>query len=103
MKDFNELLINKMYQEQSKFVDWLKNQSIDEVLNHSYEYLIRQDILLAMEDIELAENLVVALLKSTSPLSQIYNLYSKVETDHMEYIRDTIINCANNLNDKFLE
>ena len=46
--NLNTALFEKMTAEQDKFRDWLKSQSPEEVLNHAYEYTIREDIVMAM-------------------------------------------------------
>lgn len=79
-KDATELLFEKMSAEQDKFRDWLKTQPADEILNHSYEYIVREDIVIAMEDINLSEEMAKVLLNSSSPLGDVYDLYLKQET-----------------------
>ena len=44
IKDLNTALYEKMATEQEKYRDWLKSQPPEEVLNHAYEYTIREDI-----------------------------------------------------------
>ena len=51
--DLNTALYEKMAAEQDKFRDWLKSQPPEEVLNHAYEYTVREDIVMAMEELEL--------------------------------------------------
>ena len=46
----NTALYEKMAAEQDTFRDWLKSQSPEEVLNHAYEYTVREDIVMAMEN-----------------------------------------------------
>ena len=46
--DLNTALYEKMAAEQDKFREWLKIQPPEEVLNHAYEYTIREDIVMAM-------------------------------------------------------
>ena len=65
--DKNTALYEKMATEQDKFRDWLKSQSPAEVLNHAYEYTVREDIVMAMEELELPEAQAAALLASPSP------------------------------------
>ena len=96
-KSTTELLFEKMSVEQDKFRDWLKTQPADEILNHNYEYIVREDIVMAMEDINLSEEMAKMLLNSSSPLSDVYDLYLKQETGYMDDIRDTITNLANKL------
>ena len=53
--DLNTALYEKMAAEQDKYRDWLKSQPPEEVLNHAYEYTIREDIVMAMEQMELTD------------------------------------------------
>ena len=69
--DKNTALYEKMATEQDKFRDWLKSQSPAEVLNHAYEYTVREDIVMAMEELELPEAQAAALLASPSPLADV--------------------------------
>ena len=70
--DLNTALFEKMTAEQDKFRDWLKSQPPEEVLNHAYEYTIREDIVMAMEELELTDTQAQALLESPSPLADVY-------------------------------
>ena len=42
--DWNTALYEKMSDEQDKFRDWLKSQPPEEILHHTYEYTVREDI-----------------------------------------------------------
>ena len=53
--DLNTALYEKMAAEQDKYRDWLKSQPPAEVLNHAYEYTVREDIVMAMEQLELTD------------------------------------------------
>lgn len=88
--DLNAALYEKMVTEQDKYRDWLKSQSPAEVLDHAYEYSVREDIVIAMEDMELTNAQVQALLNSPSPLADVYHYFTKTESSHMEEIRDSI-------------
>ena len=44
--DLNTALYEKMAAEQDKYRDWLKSQPPAEVLNHAYEYTVREDIVI---------------------------------------------------------
>ena len=46
--DLNTALYEKMAAEQDNYRDWLKSQPPEEVLNHAYEYTIREDIVMAI-------------------------------------------------------
>ena len=95
----NTALYQKMFAEQEKFRDWLKNQSQEEILNHAYEYTIREDILLSLEYHDLSDAQADALMKSPSPLADVFRDFEKRETDHME----TIWDCLESRADTILE
>ena len=88
--DLNTALYEKMAAEQDKYRDWLKSQPPEEILNHTYEYTIREDIVMAMEELELTDAQAQALLESPSPLADVYRYFEKLETGYMDVIRDSI-------------
>lgn len=48
-QELNTALYEKLFAEQEKFKGWLLTQPPSEILNHAYEYVMREDIVLAME------------------------------------------------------
>lgn len=88
--DLNTALYEKMAAEQDKFRDWLKSQPPEEILHHTYEYTVREDIVMAMEELELTDAQAKALLESPSPLADVYRYFEKLETGYMGVIRDSI-------------
>ena len=62
--DLNMALYEKMAAEQDKYRDWLKSQPPEEILHHTYEYTVREDIVMAMEEQELTDAQAQALLES---------------------------------------
>ena len=93
----NQHLYEKMSADQDKYRDWLTSQPPEEILNHAYEYSVREDILMAVEDMSLPADKVQALLSSNAPLDEIYNDFSQIEGDHMDIIRGCIETRANDL------
>lgn len=86
-----------MLQEQNAFEDWLKNQSAEEILKHTYEYTVRNDIIMAMENLKLTDAQVQALLDSPTPLADVYRYFEKLETSYMDTIRESIENRADDV------
>ena len=78
--DLNTALYEKMAAEQDKYRDWLKSQPPVFVLNHAYEYIIREDIVMAMEQLELTDAQAQALLDSPTPLADVSRHFEKLET-----------------------
>ena len=88
--DYNARLYEKMKAEQDKYRDWLASQEASEILNHTYEYTMREDIVMCMEELELEPEKARALLRSPCPLSDVYKEFRDRETEHMDTIRDSI-------------
>ena len=86
----NQQLFEKMSAEQDKYRDWLSAQPSEKILNHAYEYSVREDILMAMEYMDLPADQAKALLSSPAPLDEIYNDFEQIEGDHMDIIRECI-------------
>jgi len=95
----NEKLLTALYEkmsaEQAQYRQWLLGQPPGEILDHAYEYTVREDIVMEMEELELADAQAKALLKSRTPLADVYDAWGKVETHHMDDIREVIENYAN--------
>ncbi len=89
-QDLTTALYEAMAKEQATFRDWLLKQPPEEILNHTYEYTVREDILMAMEELELPREQAEALLSSPSPLADVYRHFSNLETGYMDLIRDSI-------------
>ena len=66
------------------------SRGLGDVYKRQYEYTVREDIVLALEEYDLSDKQCKALLKSPSPLADVFKDFEKRETDHMDNIRDTI-------------
>ena len=89
-EELNTAIYEKMAAEQNAYRDRLLTLPPDEILQHAYEYAVRQDILFAMEDLELQPEQCRALLKSSSPVAGILKDFEKLEPVYMDTIRDCI-------------
>ena len=90
-------LLEKMTAEQDEYRAWLVTQPPEEILNHTSEYTIRQDILMALEGRDLTAPQAEALLASYTSLADIYKDWCNQETGYMDNIRDTIESRADEL------
>lgn len=88
--ELNTALYEKMFAEQQAYRVWLLSQPTEEILNHTYEYTVREDILMALEYHDLPDAQAKALLKSPSPLSDIFKDWEKKETGYMDDIWATV-------------
>ena len=94
-EELNTALYQKMYAEQEDYRAWLKAQPLDEILNHTYEYTAREDILITMENNDLSDAQAAALLRSQAPLAEVFHEFQKRETNYMEVVLDALQDCAN--------
>ena len=92
-----EQLCEKMRVEQSAYCLWLTAQPPEEILHHAYEYSVREDIILATEEMNLTLAQVRALLKSPAPLADVYKDFSKLETDYMSIVAQCVEDRADDL------
>lgn len=85
-----EQLCEKMRVEQSAYCLWLTAQPPEEILNHAYEYSVREDIIMETEEMNLTPAQVRALLKSPALLADVYKDFAKLETDYMSIVAQCI-------------
>lgn len=94
-EELNSTLYEKMSAEQRVYREWLLSLPAGEILDHAYEYSIREDILIAMETDILSEEQTQALLQSPCPLADVYKAWQKRDnSSHMDEIEETIVECV---------
>lgn len=91
-QELSEIVCRKMSAEQDSFRDWLLRQPSEEILRHAYEYSTREDILMAMWELDLTDSQARILLESPSPLADVFRYVEKLDTGYMEAIADSIRN-----------
>lgn len=96
-EEMHTALYEKFSAEQDIYRAWLLKQTPEEIIQHSYEYTVREDIVMMMEDAEFSPQQAAALLWKGTPLSDIYKDFTKVETGYMDILRDTVENRANDI------
>lgn len=94
-EEMHTALYEKFSTEQDNYRAWLLKQTPEEIIQHSYEYAVRQDIVMMMEDAEFSPQQAAALLWKGTTLSDIYKDFTKIETGYMDILRDTVENRAN--------
>lgn len=88
-EELNHALYEKMSAQQEKYRDWLLQQSPEEILNHAYEYTVREDIVNVASYIDLTDDEAQALLSSPTPLDDVYSVFDKSDIT----LNDTIREC----------
>ena len=86
-----------------KYRHVLLGQKPEEILSHAFEYSVRQDILTAMEELNLSAQQAAALLESPFPWADIYKDFRDMETGHMETVWECVVARADKLVDKHPE
>ena len=90
----NPDLLDKLYQrmsaEQEQYRNWLLSQPPGVILDHAAEYVVREDIVMEMSALKLPDAHAKALLRSRTPLADVYREWNKTETHHMEDLQDVI-------------
>ncbi len=86
----NLKLYQKMLAEQTDFKRWLIRLPLEEILNHAYEYIIREKILLAVEFNNLIVDQVKTMFWLPTHLADIYAKWKSWETNCMENIRQAV-------------
>lgn len=89
-EQLNTALYEKMFAEQEAYREWLMTQPPEEILNHTYEYTVREDILMSLEYHDLPDAQAKAMLKSHSPLADVFKDWENKETGYMEDIWQTV-------------
>ena len=93
-EELNTALYKKVFAEQEQYREWLLSQPPNEILNHCYEYTVREDIVLALEEYDLSDKQCKALLKSPCPLADVFAAWEDRETSYMEEIWQTVTDRA---------
>ena len=94
-EELNTELYKKLFSEQEAYKEWLTKQPSEEILNHAYEYIMREDIIMAMEYLDLNDKQAKALINAFATLDEIFHDFVKIEDDHMDTVRECIKNRAN--------
>ena len=88
--DPHTALFNKMTDEQKRYKEQLMAKSPKEILEHAYEYALREDILFSMDTNDLKDEQAEALLQTETPLNDIVQTIENLETSYMDMVRDGV-------------
>ena len=96
-EELNFELYRRMLTEQESFRDELLSLPPEQILSRAYEYVVREDIVMTLEENDLSDRQARALLKSEHPLEDIFLRWENSESSHMEEIRSVIESEANSV------
>ena len=80
-EQLNTALYEKMAAEQAAFRDWLLKQKPQDILDHAYEYSMRENIVMEMEELNLPSKMARKLLALPDPVAVVYHDFQKICTD----------------------
>ena len=89
-KEMMRQLYERMVAEQQKYKAWLLEQPPNVILDNACKFTVREDIVMEMEVLELTDAQAAALLRSRTPLADVYRAWERAETHHMDDVRDVI-------------
>lgn len=72
-------LLKKFEEELEKYRKYLLTLPCEEAIEHSYEYTVKKDIVLAMENSNLSDEQLKALIGLPFPLEAIYSSFLKLD------------------------
>ena len=98
-KDYMKTLFDNMDQEQEKYREWLLQQPPETILDHAYQYAVREDIIMAFSesDFELDQDQAGALLTRKSPLQTLLTDYTKLDSNVSTTLREVFMAMPNPL------
>lgn len=96
-EEWNVKLYKQAESEMAQFTDWLSQQPAREILSHAYEYTVKSDILMTLENVDFTMEQCRALLQSTSLLEDLYKGADKIDLSVLDILQDCIENRADTI------
>ena len=96
-KSMTVQLYFRLLEELQTYEDELLTHSGEEILKSAYEYVIKQDIVFALECNDIPEKQAEALLKYEHPLDEIYDRWEHTDSGYVDRILDVVREKANEM------
>ena len=94
--DFNKLLYDKVQAEYDAFIEALTRLTPKEVIEKAYEKVIKENMLIEIQQCSLDEMSARALYLKSFPLDFLYREWLDTDVSIMELLRDSISDTADN-------
>jgi len=88
-------LYAKMSAEQEKYRNRLLQLPPDKMLDKAQEFAIREDLLMMAKEDELPMEQIGPLLRSRTPLANVFRQWQNHQVGYLEGLRDAFERCAN--------
>ncbi len=90
--DYQTQVYQKLSAEYEDFLKSMEKLSGMEAIEHAYEKVFKEDILLCFEDMDLTPQQAKALLSAKDPLDECYRKWLKSDVSYMDDLRETVEN-----------
>lgn len=89
-EQLNSVLVERMSAEMKEYEDWLLSQPLVNILLQAQEYAVRQDIIASFELYDLPDAEAQVLLKSRTPLADIYTEWQYRGKEYLDQIWESV-------------
>ncbi len=90
--DYNKLLYEKLAKEHDDFIADLKTKTPEQIIESSYEKVMKDDLLSVFEYTDFSQTEAKALYRLDKPLDALYQEWLHNDMTYMDMLRDTIDN-----------
>ena len=90
--DYNELLYKKLEREHDDFIAELKTKPPEQIIEASYEKVLKDDLLSIFEYTNFSQCEAKALYKLERPLDALYQKWLHNDMTYMDMLKDTVDN-----------
>jgi hypothetical protein len=90
MKDYNELLYNKMKKEFDDLIAEIKTMPAEKIIEFSYEKVLKEDILSIFEYTDFSQKEAKALYVLDNTLDVLYQDWMHTDLSYMDMLRDIV-------------
>ena len=92
--DYNELLYEKVQAEYDAFIEELKRMTPEQVIDKAYQKVIKENMVMAIQDMELTPSEAKALCREKYPLDRMYQEWLDTDVSGMQMLKDSIDDTA---------
>ena len=94
LRDYNKLLYEKMSSEYDSFIEKLKQMQPEQIIERSYEKVMKEDLLSCFEYSERPQIEAKALYLQKNPLESLYQEWLETDVSYMDMLRDSADECV---------
>lgn len=88
----NEMLYEKVENEYNAFIERLKKLPLDRIIDHAYEKVFKEDLMIALQERKLSYNEAKAMLSLKYPLDELYQEWMRTDISYMDMLSDIVDN-----------